>query len=130
MATAETTAPSAEIRVPRTFFLDVLVALLATVLVGFLLTTMNVRRHDEAVVRECQDRLTALAQAEQAFLIKNGRFADDLTALRPFLEPGRETMPFTCPITGHDLEVVVQGERYVLLAPGTGFSVLTGDPNW
>jgi hypothetical protein len=126
VATAEIT----QIRAPRTFFLDVMVALLAAVLVAFLLMTMNVRRRDAAVVRECQNRLMALAQAEQAFLIQHGRFADSLPALRPFLEPGQETMPFTCPITGNQLEVVVQGERYVLLAPGTGFSVLTGDPNW
>jgi hypothetical protein len=119
-----------EVRAPRTFALDLAVAVLAAAMVAFLLTTMNVRRHEAAVVRECQDRLLALAQAEQAYLIKHGRFADALPALRPFLEPGQERMPFTCPITGNDLEVAVQGERYILLAPGTGYSVLTGDPNW
>ena len=119
-----------EIKAPRTFMLDALVVILAGVLVAFLVTTMTVRRDEAAVVKACQTRLMALAQAEQGYLIKHGRFADNLPALRPFLEPADRDMPFKCPITGLDLEVVVQGQKYILLAPGTGYSVLTGDPNW
>ena len=119
-----------EIKAPRTFVWDALVVVLSVVLVAFLVTTMNVRKDEAAVVKECHDRLMALAQAEQGYLIKHGRFADSLPALRPFLDPEDRNMPFKCPITGLDLEVVVQGQKYILLAPGTGFSVLTGDPNW
>jgi hypothetical protein len=119
-----------EVKAPRTYLLDALVAILAAILVAFLVTTMNVRKDEAAVVKQCQARLMALAQAEQGFLIKHGRFADNLPALRPFLEPADRNMPFTCPITGLDLEVVTQGQKYILLAPGTGFSVMTGDPNW
>ena len=119
-----------EIRAPRTLLLDILVALMAAVLIAFLLMTMNVRRHEALVVKECHARLMALSQAQQAFLIKRGYFADRLEMLRPFLEPQDRDMPFTCPITGNSLEVAVQGQRYILLAPGTGFAVTTGDPNW
>lgn len=123
-------ATHVDIKAPRTLVLDVLVVLMAAVLVAFLVATMNVRKDEAAVVSACHERLMALATAEQGYLIRHGRFADDLNALRPFLEPEYRDMPFKCPITGLDLEVVVQGQKYILLAPGTGFSVMTGDPNW
>jgi len=123
-------ATHVDVKAPRTLVLDLLVVLLAAVLVAFLLATMNVRKEEAAVVTACHERLMALAQAEQGYLIKHGRFSDDLNALRPFLEPEYRNMPFKCPITGFDLEVVVQGQKYILLAPGTGYSVMTGDPNW
>lgn len=119
-----------DIKAPRTWALDIVVGVMSVVLVAFLLATMNVRREDAAVVQECHERLMALAAAQQGYLIKHGRFADDMKQLRPFLDPARRDMPLKCPITGLDLELVVQGQKYILLAPGTGFSVMTGDPNW
>lgn len=123
----------------RNILLDLLVVLLGVALVFFLVTTMGVRSQKQAIVDECQDRLLALSQAQQSYLVKYGEFSADLMALRPFLDPDHDDMPFTCPITGFDFAVAVQGDKYVILAPGTGsalaredgdFIVNTGDPNW
>ena len=53
-----------------------------------------------------------------------------LTVLETFLEPGKERIPFVCPITGNDFMLRVQGDRYKIIAPGTDFSITTGDPSW
>ena len=109
---------------------DLLVAILAALLVGFLLVTMGIRDREAALEERCQNRLLALAQAQQMYLVKNAEFADDLNRLRPYLEQGWERMPFRCPITGNAFMVRVQGDRYKIIAPGTDFSITTGDPSW
>jgi len=123
----------------RNIGLDLLVIVLGVALVYFLVTTMGIRKDHQAVVNECQDRLLALSQAQQSHLVKNGEFAGELLALRPFLDAEHRSMPFSCPITGFEFAVAVQGDKYVILAPGTGsalareegdFKVSTGDPNW
>jgi hypothetical protein len=123
----------------RNIGLDLVVVVLGVLLVYFLVTTMGVRSEKQAVVDECQDRLLALSQAQQSYLVKYGEFARELAELRPFLDVDHEGMPFTCPITGFEFAVAVQGNKYVILAPGTGsalaredgdFTVTTGDPNW
>jgi hypothetical protein len=114
----------------RFVWYDLLVVILAACLVGFLIVTMGIRTHAARLEEQCQERLLVLAQAQQLYLVKNGRFADSLVALRPFLEPGKEEIPFVCPITGNELQVKVQGDRYMIVAPGTEFSITTGDPSW
>jgi hypothetical protein len=114
----------------RYVLLDLVVVVLAVALVGFLVVTMGIRTGAAKLEEECQDRLLALAQAQQLYLVKNGAFADSLPELRPFLEPGKERIPFTCPITGSDFMLRVQGDRYKIIAPGTDYSILTGDPSW
>ena len=123
----------------RNIVLDLAVAVLGVALVYFLVTTMGIRKDHQAVVNECQDRLLALSQAQQSYLVEHGEFARELGELRPFLDVDHERMPFVCPITGFDFAVAVQGDKYVILAPGTGsalaredgdFKVTTGDPNW
>ena len=109
---------------------DVLVGVLAIALVAFLLVTMGMRTQDEKLEEACQERLLALAQAQQLYLVKNAQFAETLDELRPFLEPGKERIPFACPITGNPFLVRVQGDRYKIIAPGTDFSITTGDPSW
>jgi hypothetical protein len=110
--------------------LDFLVGLLAFVLVAFLLITMGIRTEAARLEDQCQYRLLALAQAQQLYLVKNKKFAADLEALRPFLEEGQERMPFVCPITGNRFMVRTQGDRYKIIAPGTEYSINTGDPSW
>lgn len=119
-----------EQRQPRFLQYDLLVGVLAVLLVAFLLVTMGIRDREEAVRERCQSRLLALAQAQQLYLVKNAEFADDLNKLRPYLEPGKERIPFRCPITGNPFMVRVQGDRYKIIAPGTDFSITTGDPSW
>ena len=109
---------------------DLLVVVLAVALVSFLLVTMGIRAKADRVEEECQDRLLALAQAEQLYLVKNTRYTADLEALRPFLEESRRNMPFVCPITGNPFMARVQGDRYKIIAPGTDFFIETGDPSW
>lgn len=119
--------------------LDALVGVLAVLLVVFLVVTMGVRDQKQSVVDECQERLLALAQAQQNHLVKNGAFADNLQTLRPFLEEEYRGMSYLCPITGDSLQVAVQGDKYLLIAPYTrlyverleeDFSINTGDPSW
>ena len=114
----------------RYALLDVLVGVLIVALVAFLLVTMGIRTKAAELEDECQTRLVALAQAQQAFLIKNGKYSDELPGLRPFLDPEDRGIPFRCPITGNDFQVRVQGDRYKIIAPGTDFYILTGDPSW
>jgi len=109
---------------------DLLVAVLAITLVAFLLVTMGIRTHAVQLQEECQARLLALAQAQQLFLVKNTKYSDDLEALRPFMDPRRQRMPFECPESGHAFMVRVQGDRYKIIAPGTEFYIETGDPSW
>lgn len=119
-----------QIRAQRYLGWDITVAALAVALVAFLMITMNVRRSEEALIERCQDRLMAVSQAEQAYLVAKGEYADDLLQLRPYLDDAHKKMPFLCPITGHRLELAVQQERYLVLAPYTGYSVNTGDASW
>jgi hypothetical protein len=123
----------------RNFGLDLLVILLGVALVYFLVTTMGIRTDKQAVIEECQDRLLALSQAQQSYLVKYGEFAREMPELVPFLDDEHRNMPLTCPITGFEFALAVQGDKYVILAPGTGsalaredgdFRVSTGDPNW
>lgn len=114
----------------RYLLLDVLVVVLVVALIAFLLGTMGVRTKEAELEAECQSRLLALAQAEQSYLVKHSVYSEDLNALRPFLDPEKRNMPFRCPITGNDFQVKVQGSRYMILAPGTDYSILTGDPSW
>ena len=115
----------------RYVLLDVLVAILVLALVGFLLATMGVRTEAAQREVECQARLLALAQAEQAYLMKHQEYSEDLNALRPFLEPEVRGIPFRCPITGNAFQAKVQGgNRYMIVAPGTEYSVLNGEPSW
>lgn len=114
----------------RYLALDLLVAVLGVSLVLFLIVTMGIRTQAAQLEEECQDRLLALAQAQQLYLVKNTKYTDDLNALRPFLEPKRRRMPFECPKTGLEFQCRVQGDRYKIIAPGTEFSIETGDPSW
>jgi hypothetical protein len=110
--------------------LDLAVMALAVFLVVFLLVTMGIRTHADQLESECQARLLALATAQQLHLVKYTRFTADLEDLRPFLEPGRERMPMVCPLSGRPFEARVQGDRYKIIAPGTNFTIETGDPSW
>jgi hypothetical protein len=114
----------------RYFLLDVLVMALVVALIAFLVSTMGVRTKEAQLQSECQSRLLALAQAEQGYLVKHSVYSEDLNALRPFLDPEKRNIPFRCPITGNDYQVKVQGSRYLILAPGTDYSISTGDPSW
>ncbi len=114
----------------RYAFWDFIVWVLAFVLVAFLLITMGIRTEEARIENECQRRLLALAQAQQLYLVQNERFADELERLRRYLEVGDERMPFVCPITGNHFEIRVQGDAYKIVAPGTEYHILTGDPSW
>ena len=114
----------------RYFGLDVIVAVLAVTFTLFLIVTMGIRTDAARLVTSCQYRLTALAQAQQMYLVKNGEFAADLATLRPFLDPEDAKIPFSCPITGNVFLVRVQGDKYKIVAPGTEYSITTGDPSW
>ena len=115
---------------PRFVLYDVAVVVLAVGLVAFLISTMGIRTYGVRLEEECQARLLELAQAQQMYLVRNAEFAGSLDALRPFLEPGKERIPFRCPITGNPFMMRVQGDRYKIVAPGTEFSITTGDPSW
>ncbi|MEZ5065506.1 MAG: hypothetical protein R3B81_12310 [bacterium] len=128
-----------EIRGERVWFLDLLVILLAIALIFFLLTTMGVRAREAARINDCQERMLALSAAQQQYLVRHGEFARELSELRPFLDDSHREMSFDCPITGLKFGMAVQGDRYLIIAPGTGqalerdegdFKVETGDPNW
>jgi hypothetical protein len=119
-----------EIAKSRYVALDLLVLVLAASLVVFLVVTMGIRTHAAQLEEECQSRLLALAQAQQLYLVKHTKFTDDLNALRPFLPPRKRRMPFECPKTGLEFMCRVQGDRYKIVAPGTDFSIETGDPSW
>ena len=119
-----------QIRTRRFLGWDIVVLVLAVALTAFLLITMGIRSHEEALIQRCQDRLMAVSHAEQAYLVAKGEYADDITKLRPYLDADHENMPFLCPITGHRLELAVQGDRFIVLAPYTGYSVNTGDASW
>jgi hypothetical protein len=119
-----------QIQAQRYLGWDIVVAILAMALGAFLLITMGVRRHEEALVQRCQDRLMAVSHAQQAYLVANGEYTEDITKLRPYLDDKHKNMPFLCPITGHRLEMAVQGARFIVLAPYTGYSVNTGDASW
>lgn len=110
--------------------LDLSVGFLSVFLILFLLITMGIRSHENRLDSECKDRLLALAQAQQLYLVKHTKFTADLEDLRPFLEPGHERMPMVCPINGNPLEARVQGDRYKIIAPGTDLYIETGDPSW
>jgi hypothetical protein len=109
---------------------DVLVGVLAVALVGFLLVTMGIRSQKEAIEKACKDDLLALAAAQQQYLVKNSAFAPTLDELRPFLEEGAEDMDFVCPISEQPYRMLVDAQRYLIVAPGTEFKIETGDPNW
>ena len=109
---------------------DLIVLVLAIALVAFLIVTMGIRTHAAELEKACQQRLLALAQAQQLYLVNNQRYSDDLNALRPFLEPAKRRMPFECPKTQLEFMCRVQGDRYKIIAPGTELSIETGDPSW
>ncbi len=111
-------------------FWDVAVWILGFVLIAFLLITMGIRTEDDRLERECQRRLLALATAQQVYLVKNQRFADELERLRSYLEPADKRMAFVCPITGNHFEIRVQADKYKIVAPGTDYAIVTGDPSW
>jgi hypothetical protein len=115
---------------PSHLALDLLVALLAVALVAFLVVTMGIRTQAAELEAECQARLQALAQAQQLYLAQHSRYTTDLEALRPFLEPRLRRMPLLCPVSGLAFTCVVRGDRYKIVAPGTGFFVDTGEPSW
>ena len=109
---------------------DIIVLVLAVALGGFLMITMSVRRADDVVIKKCQDRLMAISQAQQSYLVAQGQYAEGFVELVPYLDKEHRGMAFLCPITGRRLEMLVQQERYVVLAPGTGYIVNTGDASW
>lgn len=109
---------------------DLVVLTLAVALTAFLMITMNIRRQEERLIERCQDRLMAVSQAQQAYLVDNGEYTDNLLALRPYLDEEHQNMPFLCPITGNRMEMAVQQERFIVIAPYTGYSVNTGDASW
>jgi len=119
-----------QIRSQRYLGWDVTVLLLAAALAAFLLITMGIRSKEERLIELCQDRLMAVSAAQQSYLVANGEYADDILKLRPYLDEEHKKMPFLCPITGHRIEMAVQQERYLILAPYTGYSVNTGDASW
>ncbi|MBZ0266852.1 hypothetical protein K8I85_01735 [bacterium] len=118
--------------VPSNRFLgwDIVVGALAVALVVFLVITMGVRQQEETLVERCHDRLMAVSQAQQSYLVANGKYAEDFIDLVPYMDQEHRRMPFLCPITGRRLEMLVQQERYIVLAPYTGYSVNTGDASW
>jgi len=132
MPRSEETGARMDQEIPRSryFGLDLLVGVLGAALVVFLVVTMGIRTHAAKLEEECQARLLALAQAQQLYLVKNTKYTDDLNALRPFLEPRLRRMPFECPKTRLEFQCRVQGDRYKIVAPGTKFSIETGDPSW
>jgi competence protein ComGC len=110
---------------------DLLVAVLAIALVVFLVITTGIRSHQAEMESRCKDELMALAQAQQLYLVKNGSFSNSLEDLRPFLEEeGYEKMSFVCPISEKPYRMLVEGQKYTIVAPGTEFRIDTGDPNW
>lgn len=109
---------------------DFAVAVLAVALTAFLVITMGIRSKEAAVHALCQDRLMALSQAQQSYLVQHGEYADELYLLRPLLDAKHQRMPLVCPITGHKFEAFVQAERYIILAPYTPYSINTGDASW
>ncbi len=111
-------------------FWDFVVWILGFVLIAFLLITMGIRTEDDRLEKECQRRLLALSTAQQMYLVRNQRFADELERLRPMLETSDKRMAFVCPITGNHFEIRVQADKYKIIAPGTDFSINTGDPSW
>ncbi len=115
---------------PRSLGWTALVFVLAISLGGFLLTTMEVRKKEEALIERCQDRLMAVSQAQQSHLVAKGQYADTFMDLVPYMDEDHRRMPFLCPITGRRLEMLVQTERYIVLAPFTEYSVNTGDSSW
>ncbi len=109
---------------------DLLVAVLAIALVVFLVITTGIRSHQAEMESRCKNELLALAQAQQQFLVKNGSFANSLEELRPFLEEGYERMSFVCPMSEKPYRLLVDAQKYAIVAPGTEFRIETGDPNW
>ena len=109
---------------------DFVVWVLGFVLVAFLLITMGIRTEEDRIESECQRRLLALAQAQHVYLVHTQKFADDLERLRGYLEERDRRMPFVCPITGNHFQIRVQGAAYKIVAPGTDFAIVTGDPTW
>ncbi len=109
---------------------DFVVLALAVALVAFLTITMDIRSDKAARVDACQQKLQAISQAQQSYLVAHGKYAEDLFDLYPFLSEEMKPMSFLCPITGKPLEMAVQGNKYLILAPYTEYSINTGDPSW
>jgi hypothetical protein len=109
---------------------DLVVGVLAILLAAFLIITMGVRSKEEALVERCHDRLMAISQAQQSYLVAKGKYAENFIELLPYMDQEHRRMPFLCPITGRKFEMLVQQERYIVLAPYTSYSVNTGDASW
>lgn len=109
---------------------DTVVGVLGVMLVVFLMITMGIRSQDAEVRARCREHLLALSHAQQHHLVAHGKYTDDLRRLVPFLDDDHAKMSMLCPITGEPFRVAVQGTRYIVLAPYTGFSVHTGDTSW
>jgi hypothetical protein len=95
-----------------------------------LVITTGIRSHQAEMERNTKDQLLALAQAQQQYLVKNGSYANSLEELRPFLEEGYQRMDFVCPLSEKPYRLLLDGQRYRIVAPGTEFRIETGDPNW
>lgn len=122
---------TAEIRETGQYRLwDLVVGVLALALIVFLMITMGIRSDEAARIALCHERLTALSQAQQSYLVKNGKYAEKLWDLGPFLDEEHSEMSFRCPITGKPFEMAVQANKYIVLAPYTGYSINTGDTSW